>query len=76
VVFCSPPYELYVSHIAEMLALIGELLTHAPIGSLFAVEADERFNFSLLPDENRWDVREYPPAIVGILRMRNDQGND
>src|SRR5687768_2482015 len=26
VVFCSPPYELYVSQTAEMLALIGQLL--------------------------------------------------
>jgi 16S rRNA (guanine966-N2)-methyltransferase len=73
VVFCSPPYELYASHTAEMLALIGELLTHAPNGSLFAVEADERFDFGLLPDAASWDVREYPPAIVGILRMRSDR---
>lgn len=71
VVFCSPPYELYVSHIAEMLALIEQLLHHAPPGSLFAVEADERFDFAQLPQADQWDVRAYPPAVVGIFRMRN-----
>jgi 16S rRNA (guanine966-N2)-methyltransferase len=69
VVFCSPPYELYVSQTAEMLALIEQLLRHAPAESMFAVEADERFDFALLPDADRWDVRAYPPAVVGVLRM-------
>lgn len=68
VVFCSPPFELYVSQTAEMLALVEQLHRHAPAGSLFAVEADERFDFTLLPEADRWDVREYPPAVVGILR--------
>ncbi len=72
VIFCSPPYELYISHAAEMMGLLEQLLTNAPIGSLFAVEADERFDFSLLPNAAEWDVREYRPAVVGIFRMRND----
>jgi 16S rRNA (guanine966-N2)-methyltransferase len=71
VVFCSPPYELYISHTTEMLALVEQLHRHAPSGTLFAVEADERFDFELLPESDRWDVREYPPAVVGILRMGN-----
>jgi 16S rRNA (guanine(966)-N(2))-methyltransferase RsmD len=68
VVFCSPPYELYVSHATEMLALIEQLLMHAPAGSQFVVEADERFDFAQLPGADHWDVRAYPPAIVGVLR--------
>lgn len=70
-VFCSPPYELYVSHQVEMLALVERLMDDAPPESLFAVEADERFNFGLLPHADGWDVREYPPAVVGIFRMGN-----
>jgi 16S rRNA (guanine966-N2)-methyltransferase len=66
-VFCSPPYELYLSHADEMLALIDQLLKHAPSGSVFVVEADERFDFGQLPSADRWDVRGYPPAVVGIL---------
>jgi 16S rRNA (guanine(966)-N(2))-methyltransferase RsmD len=71
VVFCSPPYELYISHTLEILALIEQLLRHAPPGSMFAVEADERFDFGQLPVADEWDVRAYPPAMVGIYRMGN-----
>ncbi len=70
IVFCSPPYELYVSNTGEMLALIEQILRNAPADSMFAVEADERFDFSLLPLAGDWDVREYPPAVVGILRLQ------
>jgi 16S rRNA (guanine966-N2)-methyltransferase len=73
VVFCSPPYELYVSQAAEMLALIEQLLRHAPAESMFAVEADERFDFASLPAAERWDVRAYPPAVLGILRVRSSE---
>jgi 16S rRNA (guanine966-N2)-methyltransferase len=66
VVFCSPPFEFYVSRRQEMLTLVGSLLAAAPPGSLFAVEADTRFDFEALPQADAWDVREYPPARVGI----------
>jgi 16S rRNA (guanine966-N2)-methyltransferase len=65
-VFSSPPYEFYVSRAEEMLALITGLMSAAPPGSLFAVEADERFDFTLLPEPDQWDVRQYLPAVVGI----------
>jgi 16S rRNA (guanine966-N2)-methyltransferase len=65
-VFSSPPYDFYVSRTDEMLELVGGLAASAPPGSLFAVEADSRFDFRRLPDADRWDVREYLPAVVGI----------
>jgi 16S rRNA (guanine966-N2)-methyltransferase len=65
-VFCSPPYDLYVSRREDMLGLIERLWQLAPTGSLFAVEADERFDFSLLPQPDVWFVRTYPPAVIGI----------
>lgn len=71
VVFCSPPYELYVAQMEEVLALLEQLLRNAPMGSQFAVEADERFDFGTLPEAGQWDVRTYPPAVVGIFRMGN-----
>lgn len=67
-VFCSPPYDFYVSRADEMRELIGGLVELAPAESLFAVEADERFDFQTLPDPSAWDVRRYPPAVVGIYR--------
>ena len=74
-VFCSPPYSFFVDRQADMLELIAALLQHAPPGSIFLVEADERFDFDLLPGGARqekrgpgWDVRTYPPAVVGVWR--------
>ena len=66
-VFCSPPYDFYVDRQAEMLGLIERLIAAAPPESQFVVEADERFDFGLLPQPADWDVRKYPPAVVGIL---------
>ena len=68
VVFCSPPYEFYVSRTEEVLRLIGGLLESAPAGSVFVVESDDRFDFGLLPDAATWDLRQYPPAMVGLYR--------
>ena len=78
-VFCSPPYAFFVERQAEMLTLIQAMIEHAPPESIFVVEADERFDFSLLPGEIAqerhaagWQVRSYPPAVVGILRSTAD----
>ena len=68
VVFCSPPYDFYVERGDEMEELIAELIQSAPPGSVFVVEADARFDFQTLPDPQAWDVRPYPPAVVGIYR--------
>ncbi|MEX2026019.1 MAG: RsmD family RNA methyltransferase [Pirellulaceae bacterium] len=65
-VFCSPPYEFYVSRLEEMLRLLSQLWDLAPAGSLFIVEADERFDFALLPLPETWFVRAYLPAVIGI----------
>ncbi len=66
VVFCSPPYAFYVERPDEMLELIAGLMRAMPQGSIFVVEADERFDFQQLPKPQAWDVREYSPAVVGI----------
>ncbi|HUE72476.1 MAG TPA: RsmD family RNA methyltransferase [Pirellulaceae bacterium] len=65
-VFCSPPFDFYVSRLEEMLRLLSQLWDLAPAGSVFAVEADERFDFALLPQPATWFVRAYPPAVIGI----------
>lgn len=69
-VFCSPPYDFFVDRLDEMLELIGQLFERAPQGSVFVVEADDRFDFQRLPDAEQWDVRAYSPAVVGIYRKR------
>lgn len=65
IVFCSPPYEFYDSHRDEMLKLITQLWLAAPAESALVVEADGRFDCSLLPGAG-WDVRSYPPARVAV----------
>jgi 16S rRNA (guanine966-N2)-methyltransferase len=66
--FCSPPYDFYVDRREEMLEMIAGLMQSSRPESIFVVEADERFDFRLLPDPDGWDVRCYPPAVVGIYR--------
>lgn len=74
-VFCSPPYAFYVERQTDMIDLVAALRDRAPAGSILIVEADERFDFELLPGGVRqekggegWDVRTYPPAVVGVWR--------
>ena len=69
-VFCSPPYEFYISRLAEMLDLLNGLWSAAPSGSQFVVEADERFDFGLLPEPTLWDVRDYRPARIGVAEKK------
>jgi 16S rRNA (guanine966-N2)-methyltransferase len=71
VAFFSPPYDFYCTRIAEMLELINGMIAAAPKKSVFIVEADDRFDFSLLPQPDNWDVRPYPPAVVGIMRKED-----
>jgi 16S rRNA (guanine966-N2)-methyltransferase len=66
-VFCSPPYDFYVERQQEMLDLIGRWVERCPPGSQIVVEADDRFDFQSLPQPDPWNVRTYPPAVVGIL---------
>ncbi len=66
VVFCSPPFEFYVARRDDMLRLVERLWEAAPLESVFVVEADEPFDFAALHRPELWDVRTYPPAVIGI----------
>lgn len=68
VVFCSPPYVLFVDRKDDMLLMIADLVRKAPLGSQIVVESDERFNPFDLPRAAQWAIRTYPPAIIAILR--------
>jgi len=67
-VLCSPPFDFYVNRPQQMHALLADLYSAASPGSLFVVEADQRFDFAAFEDLGSWDVRSYPPAAIGILR--------
>lgn len=65
-IFCSPPYDLFVERTADMLALIERMTSTSPSGSLIVVESDNRFDTSSLPASVEWDIRPYPPAVVAL----------
>jgi 16S rRNA (guanine966-N2)-methyltransferase len=65
-VFFCPPYEFFVSRRTDMLQLVGHFAHRAPGGSLFVVEADQRFDPRELPAAASWDHRVYTPAIVAV----------
>jgi 16S rRNA (guanine966-N2)-methyltransferase len=67
-VFCSPPYDFYVSRNEEMLDLLRRLIDASPAESSFVVESDQRFDVATLPRAAEWDTRSYPPAVISILR--------
>ncbi|OHB82219.1 MAG: hypothetical protein A2W31_02660 [Planctomycetes bacterium RBG_16_64_10] len=68
-VFCSPPYDYYVTRRASMVRLLSRLTDAAPKGSILIVEADERLNFADLPRATAWDVRCYRPTRLGLLHI-------
>ena len=69
-VFCSPPYDFYVSKQAEMLDMLRNLYEHSPQDSIFVIESDHRFDFELLQltEENNLRRRSYAPAEIGIYK--------
>ncbi|HTN76879.1 MAG TPA: RsmD family RNA methyltransferase [Pirellulaceae bacterium] len=66
VVLCSPPFSFYVERRAEMLELINSLWNEAPPGSVIVIEADKTYDFTGLPENVEWDIRDYSPAVVAI----------
>lgn len=66
-VLCSPPYDLFAARGNELSRLLMRLWETSPLRSAFMVEADERFDFTTLPEPEKWLMRNYPPAHVGLL---------
>lgn len=66
VVFCSPPYQLYLDEPEAMVHLLATLQKLAPPGSVIVVECDAEFDLEQLPQCDSWVVREYPPAVIAI----------
>lgn len=67
-VFCCPPYGLYVERTQELLDLINSFKEAAPADSLVVVESDQRFNVEQLPSHEAWTVRTYTPAVISIFK--------
>lgn len=66
IVFCCPPYEFYASRTDETVEMIKRMCDLVPAMSMILVESDGRFDTSLLPNAEAWDVRTYSPAVVAL----------
>ena len=70
-VFCCPPYELYLTRRDDLLRLMHRMWEASPPGSVFVVESDERFNPTEAWGDWEWDVRTYAPAVIGLAVKRS-----
>lgn len=68
-VFCCPPYQLFLDQTEDLLALLDQLIQLAPPTSLVVVESDERFDARRLPRAEAWEVRQYSPAQLAVLKL-------
>ena len=66
VVFCSPPYRFFNERTEDLYQLLEPLMQRAPAGSLFVAESDTTFDWSRFDALGPWDIRAYPPAVLGI----------
>ena len=69
-IFCSPPYFFFQERIEDLLELLNGLWEQAPPQSVLVVESDTTFDWSVLESFGEWDIREYPPAVLGILQKK------
>ena len=60
---------MWQSHGSELTKLLESWAKQAPVGSLFAVELEQRTDLSLLPKDLEWEVRLYSPAQVAIAEV-------
>ncbi|MBE6425245.1 MAG: RsmD family RNA methyltransferase [Thermoguttaceae bacterium] len=65
-VFCSPPYHFFNERTEDLLGLLTPLYEKAPEKSVFVVESDTTFDWSAFDSLGPWDIRPYPPAVLGI----------
>jgi 16S rRNA (guanine966-N2)-methyltransferase len=66
VVFCCPPYAMWVQEGERLKSGLLELFRLSPPGSLFVVETEVSYDLAAAIPELEWDIRTYKPAFVGI----------
>jgi 16S rRNA (guanine966-N2)-methyltransferase len=66
VVYCCPPYALWDTDGQRLHDILKAWWHASPVGSLFAVELEERTPREYLPKDVEWDIRIYKPARMAI----------
>ncbi len=73
-VLCCPPYSLYEERPDDFRQLVDRLWHQLPEESVLMMEADERLDFTTLPQAEHWQVRHYQPSYIGRLRITREIG--
>ncbi len=66
IIFCCPPYKLWVAEGEKVHRGLVEIFRQAPPGSQIICESDKTFDLETGLPDLVWDVRSYPPAFVGL----------
>ncbi|MDO4574698.1 MAG: RsmD family RNA methyltransferase [Planctomycetia bacterium] len=69
-VFCSPPYRFFNERTEAVRELLASLLSRSPEKSVFVVESDTTFDWAAFDALGPWEIRAYPPAVLGIHQVR------
>lgn len=64
-VFCCPPYDLFVERPEAIAGLVKDLFEASPSESRFVVESDDRFDGTRWLGPN-WTSRRYRPAVIWL----------
>ncbi len=67
IVFCCPPYKLWINEGEKLCEGLAELYDSSPSGSQFVCETEKYDICEQLP-QIEWDVREYHPATISIAK--------
>lgn len=71
-VFIDPPYQEFDNHPAKLNQLLQDLDQRLPAGSILVVESRRSLDETVLPDLERWDVRQYGGTQVAIRFLGPD----
>lgn len=66
IIFCCPPYKLWVHEAEKLCEGLKRLFEAAPAGSKLVCETDKTFDLPSNLSELEWETREYPPAIISL----------
>ena len=68
-VFCCPPYDFFVDRTEDTMTMLDSIMSLAPSDSIVIVESDSRFDLTALPRHEEWEIREYAPAVISVLKL-------
>ena len=66
VVMLDPPYRAFEFHAKKIQAMLTDLVSKLPAGSVIAVESGRNLDAKVLPQLDSWDVRRYGGTQVAI----------